>query len=76
MWPTPLGATPVGDGNGGLISVALPAGTSARTVLAALAGRLETAGIEVAELGVRLASLDEVFLALTGHPAPRRRRRR
>jgi oleandomycin transport system ATP-binding protein len=63
------GATPVSDGNGGIISVALPAGTSARTVLAALAGRLETAGIEVAELGVRLASLDEVFLALTGHPA-------
>jgi oleandomycin transport system ATP-binding protein len=63
------GATPVGDGNDGLISVALPAGTSARTVLAALAGRLETARIEVAELGVRLASLDEVFLALTGHPA-------
>jgi oleandomycin transport system ATP-binding protein len=62
------GATPVG-GNGGHISVALPVGTSARTVLAALAGRLETAGIEVAELGVRLASLDEVFLALTGHPA-------
>ena len=57
------------DDDGNLVSVALPAETSARTVLAALAGRLETAGIEVAELGVRLASLDEVFLALTGHPA-------
>jgi oleandomycin transport system ATP-binding protein len=63
------GASPAGDRTGGLVSAALPAGTSARMVLAALAGRLETAGIEVAEMGVRLASLDEVFLALTGHPA-------
>jgi oleandomycin transport system ATP-binding protein len=60
---------PPADDHGSLVSVALPVETSARTVLAALAGRLETAGIEVAELGVRLASLDEVFLALTGHPA-------
>jgi oleandomycin transport system ATP-binding protein len=63
------GATPTGDGRGDLVSAALPAGTSARAVLAALAGRLETAGIEVAEMGVRLASLDEVFLALTGRLA-------
>src|SRR6266540_4109279 len=63
------GATPAGDRDGSLVSAALPAGTSARTVLAALAGRLETAGIEVAEMGVRLASLDEVFLALTGQLA-------
>jgi oleandomycin transport system ATP-binding protein len=31
--------------------------------------RLEAAGIGVAELSLRLPSLDEVFLALTGHHA-------
>jgi oleandomycin transport system ATP-binding protein len=63
------GAPAADGGDSGLVSVALPAGTSASTVLAAVAGRLETAGIEVAELGVRLASLDEVFLTLTGKKA-------
>jgi len=51
------------------VSVALAPGTSAGTVLAEVAGRLAAAGIEVTELGVRLASLDEVFLALTGEAA-------
>jgi oleandomycin transport system ATP-binding protein len=37
--------------------------------LAAVARRLEAAGIAVTEIGLRLASLDEVFLALTGHSA-------
>jgi oleandomycin transport system ATP-binding protein len=32
-----------------------------------VAHRLEEAGVAVSELGLRLASLEEVFLALTGH---------
>jgi oleandomycin transport system ATP-binding protein len=36
-------------------------------VLTTVAGRLEQAGLDYSELGLRLASLDEVFLALTGH---------
>jgi len=31
--------------------------------------RLDEAGVAVAELSLRKSSLDEVFLALTGHPA-------
>lgn len=38
-------------------------------LLGAVAGRLELAMIAVAELGLRLPSLDDVFLSLTGHPA-------
>jgi oleandomycin transport system ATP-binding protein len=37
--------------------------------LPAVVSRLQAAGIEVTELALRLASLDEVFLALTGHAA-------
>jgi oleandomycin transport system ATP-binding protein len=33
--------------------------------------RLQAAGIGVAELALRLPSLDEVFVALTGHSAHR-----
>ena len=51
---------------GGQVSVPLPPGSDAGAVLGEMAARLASAGIEVAELGVRLASLDEVFLALTG----------
>jgi oleandomycin transport system ATP-binding protein len=38
-------------------------------MLSALVRRLDEAGIVAAELGLRLPSLDEVFLTLTGHPA-------
>ena len=34
-----------------------------------VADRLEAADIPVAEIGLRLPSLDDVFLALTGHTA-------
>ena len=38
-------------------------------VLPTVVRRLDEAGVLVAELALRSASLDEVFLALTGHPA-------
>jgi len=38
-------------------------------VLPAVVSRLQDSQIEVTELALRLASLDEVFMALTGHPA-------
>jgi oleandomycin transport system ATP-binding protein len=61
------GATPAADGNGGLVSVPVDGSLAGSRALAALAQRLEAAGIGVTEAGLRLASLDEVFLALTGH---------
>jgi len=62
------GATPTRNGDGGLVSVPVPGSLAGGQALAAVAGRLEAAGIAVTEVGLRLASLDEVFLALTGHP--------
>jgi len=38
-------------------------------MLAAVLRRLDEEGVVAAELGLRLPSLDEVFLTLTGHPA-------
>jgi len=38
-------------------------------LVSALARRLAADGIGTDEMGLRLPSLDEVFLALTGHPA-------
>jgi len=63
-----VGVRPSPDAVGGRVSAALPAGSSGGAVLAAVAARLEVARIEVAEMGVRLTSLDEVFLALTEQP--------
>ena len=37
--------------------------------LAQVAARLEEAGIEIDDLGMQRPSLDDVFLALTGHKA-------
>ena len=39
------------------------------TVISALVRRLDEASIVAAELALRMPSLDEVFLALTGHLA-------
>jgi oleandomycin transport system ATP-binding protein len=50
----------------GTITVPLAPGSSGTEALAAVSLRLGRAGIEVTELGLRLASLDEVFLSLTG----------
>jgi oleandomycin transport system ATP-binding protein len=49
----------------GLLSVAV----DGAEVLPAVVGGLQASRIEVTELALRLASLDEVFMALTGHPA-------
>ena len=62
------GATPTRNGHGGLVSAPVPGRPGGSQALAAVAGRLEAAGIAVTEIGLRLASMDEVFLALTGHP--------
>jgi oleandomycin transport system ATP-binding protein len=58
-----LGAAQI-DLERGLVSASVT-GPGAATV-ADVARRLDGAGIAVSELGLRLASLDEVFLALTG----------
>jgi oleandomycin transport system ATP-binding protein len=50
----------------GVISAPLAPGVSGTETLAAVSYRLGQAGIDVTELGLRLASLDEVFLTLTG----------
>ncbi|GGM70965.1 daunorubicin resistance protein DrrA family ABC transporter ATP-binding protein [Dactylosporangium sucinum] len=52
----------------GVVSVPLVPALSGPDALAAVARRLDDAGIEVAEIGIRLATLDEVFLSLTGRP--------
>jgi oleandomycin transport system ATP-binding protein len=51
--------------NPGLLSVAV----DDAQILPPVVSRLQDAQIEVTELALRLASLDEVFLALTGHTA-------
>jgi len=51
----------------GLVSAPVAPGRPGSEVLTAVAGRLDQAGLDYSELGLRLASLDEVFLALTGH---------
>jgi oleandomycin transport system ATP-binding protein len=50
----------------GVISAPLAPGVSGTEALAVVSHRLGQAGIDVTELGLRLASLDEVFLTLTG----------
>ncbi|MER6952253.1 ATP-binding cassette domain-containing protein [Nonomuraea sp. NPDC000554] len=59
------GATPSREEHTGLLSA--PAADP--MLVSALARRLDQAGIPADELGLRLPSLDEVFLALTGRPS-------
>jgi oleandomycin transport system ATP-binding protein len=61
------GATPTQDGDGAMVSVPVDRRLAGSQALTAVAHQLEQAGIAVTEVGLRLASLDEVFLALTGH---------
>jgi oleandomycin transport system ATP-binding protein len=56
------GATPA---DGGLLTVHVPD----EDMVTAAARRLDEAGIAVSHLAVRLPSLDEAFLAITGHHA-------
>ncbi|GIH41491.1 daunorubicin resistance protein DrrA family ABC transporter ATP-binding protein [Microbispora corallina] len=65
------GAAPVREAADGLVSAPVEPGRSGAQVLAEVARRLDAAGVPVAELGLRLAGLDEVFLALTGGPRGR-----
>jgi ABC-2 type transport system ATP-binding protein len=70
------------DNNTGEIT--LPVGRDGPGILTEAVRRLDTAGIELADIALRKPSLDDVFLALTGHaaeetegiPEPRRRGRR
>jgi oleandomycin transport system ATP-binding protein len=59
------GTAPAQDGTNGLLTV--PADDP--LLVSALARRLAADGIGTDEMGLRLPSLDEVFLALTGRPA-------
>nr|WP_318307173.1 ATP-binding cassette domain-containing protein [Amycolatopsis sp. MEP2-6] len=59
------GVTPTRDAGTGLLTA--PAADP--MVLSTLVRELDRAGLAVAELALRLPSLDEVFLALTGKPA-------
>jgi oleandomycin transport system ATP-binding protein len=70
------GTAPARDGDGGLVSAPVHGGLAGSRALAAVAGRLDAAGIAVTEAGLRLASLDEVFMALTGDRAETREARR
>jgi oleandomycin transport system ATP-binding protein len=58
-----VGTRPTVDVVNALVSVPVFDGTSMPVVVR----RLDEAGIAVTELALRLPSLDEVFLALTGH---------
>lgn len=58
------GQTPVVDASGELVVPALRP-----SLLREVGDRLDEAGIAVAEIGLRLPSLDDVFLTLTGRPA-------
>jgi oleandomycin transport system ATP-binding protein len=60
-----VGSMPSTDADRGLVSVAVRDGS----VMPVVVRRLDDAGIAVTELSVRLPSLDEVFLGLTGHAA-------
>ncbi|GEL18781.1 daunorubicin resistance protein DrrA family ABC transporter ATP-binding protein [Pseudonocardia asaccharolytica] len=55
---------PIVDATGGLTAPAVEPG-----LLHRVGARLDEAGLTVAELGLRLPSLDDVFLTLTGHSA-------
>ena len=55
-----------GGEHDGVISAPLAPGVSGTEALGVLSHRLGQAGVGVTELGLRLASLDEVFLTLTG----------
>jgi oleandomycin transport system ATP-binding protein len=60
-----VGVRPTVDVVNAVVSAPVPDGTSMPIVVR----RLDEAGIAVTELSLRLPSLDEVFLALTGHTA-------
>ena len=61
-----LGTTPEISAESGTVSAAVEGGRR----LPEIVRELDAAGLEVAEFALRKASLDEVFLALTGQPSP------
>ena len=63
------GAGPSPEVDGDLLTVHVPD----EELVTAAAASLDSAGIPVSHLAVRLPSLDEAFLAITGHRVPDRR---
>ncbi|MCR6489839.1 ATP-binding cassette domain-containing protein [Amycolatopsis sp. OK19-0408] len=63
------GAPPKLDRRARRVEVAVGAGQNGQHALAAAASRLTADGIQVLDLGLRRATLDDVFLALTRHAA-------
>jgi ABC-2 type transport system ATP-binding protein len=55
------------DNNTGEINV--PVGTDGTAILTEAVRRLDDHGIQLADIGLRRPTLDDVFLALTGHAA-------
>jgi hypothetical protein len=64
-WPSTRSLTLLQPEDPGLLSVPV----DDAQVLPAVVSELQATQIEVTELALRLASLDEVFMALTGHTA-------
>jgi ABC-2 type transport system ATP-binding protein len=65
-----LGLGPGGgnaDNNTGEINV--PVGTDGTAILTEAIRRLDDRGIQLADVGLRRPTLDDVFLSLTGHAA-------
>jgi ABC-2 type transport system ATP-binding protein len=64
----PVGAGPASVDATGEVTVAVANGP--RDLVEAVR-RLDAAGLELADIGLRRPTLDDVFLSLTGHTAPR-----
>src|SRR5262249_26823203 len=63
----PIGSGPL-QGDAQLCIVRLPVADGSRSLMAAVR-RLDEAGVQIADIALRRPSLDDVFLALTGHAA-------
>jgi ABC-2 type transport system ATP-binding protein len=62
-----------GSANNDTGEITLPVGTEGTAILTEAVRRLDDAQIKLADIALRRPSLDDVFLALTGHAAEERR---
>jgi ABC-2 type transport system ATP-binding protein len=58
-----------GSANNDTGEITLPVGTEGTSILTEAVRRLDAAQIKLADIALRRPSLDDVFLALTGHAA-------